>query len=89
MKITIKKNPPVEFYHTGQVIRLTSGLSKGAIYLIAQVGIRTVNLINFIDGNRFKDPVVVNSASEITKLEMEAIVNHCSFELVEAELIIT
>lgn len=89
MKITIKKKPPVEFYHTGQVIRLTSGLSKGAIYLIAQVDMRLVNLINFIDGNRFKDATRVKSSSKITKLEMEAIVDHCSFEVVEAELIIT
>lgn len=88
MKITIKEKPIKKYtYGIGQVIEITSGASKGKIYLIAMTEILKINLIDLSTGDRFTESVCVDNGHEITLLEMGKLINN-SFKVVDAELII-
>lgn len=70
-------------YHIGQVFVFTGpGFDNGREFLLSQTTVRRVALICLDNGNRWCEPVEVESSDRITEKEFEQITNGKLFELV-------
>jgi hypothetical protein len=72
-------------YNIGMVFQLSSKLvNHTQDYLLTQVSANMCALINLTDGNRRKDPVMVNDIRKITKAELRSMVgDYCDWKVVK------